>query len=155
MLKHRLLGYSSKVLCVAVSDDSKSVWCTDSGRHVHTLVGHMRSVWCLEFRGHNVLISGDSDSVIKVWELRNGKVPSVLHTLKAHARTVWVVKVSPDGMKIANGSGNKTVMVWSVVSGELLLTFKGHTDSISCVAWSSDSRLVASRGSDKKILVGC
>ncbi len=63
---------------------------------------------------------------------------------------VWAVKVSPDGMKIASGSGDKTVRIWSVQSGKQLLTLT-HTYSVMCVAWSSDSRLVASGTDDRTV----
>jgi WD40 repeat protein len=90
---------------------------------------------------------------IKVWALRDGEAPTLLHTLRGHTEAVWAVRISPDGMKIASGSADKTVMIWSVQPSRQLLTLRGHESFVWCVAWSSDSRLVASGENDKNVHV--
>jgi WD40 repeat protein len=164
MLKHTLQGHKQGVSCVAVSGDSKRIasgsrgdasitlWCADTGQHVRTFQGLEFSVRSLDFKGQSTLVSGGADNVMKVWALSDdGEAPALLHTLTGHTHLVLTVKVSPDGMKIASGSWDKTVMIWSVQSGEQLLTYRGHQANIMCVAWSSDSRLVASGGTDRNV----
>jgi WD40 repeat protein len=166
MLKHSLQGQEKGVSCVAISGDSRLIaskhvifesiiklWFADTGQHVCTFQGHEHGVWCLDFKGPSTLVSGGGDNTIKVWALSDGKAPALLHTLRGHSSFVLSVKVSPDGMKIASGSTDKTVMIWSMQSGMQLLRLTGHRDSVNCVAWSSDSRLVASGASDKTISV--
>ncbi len=157
MLKHTLQGHTRGVSCVAVSGDSKLIasgsyaksiikfWCADAGQDVCTFQAHEGGVRCLDFKGQSTLVSGGRDKTIKVWALSDGESPALLHTLRGHTSDVWAVKVSPDGMKIASDSYT-TVTIWSVQSGEQLLTLRGHEQGVHCVAWSSDSRLVASGG---------
>ena len=40
------------------------------------------------------------------------------------------------------------VEVWDAVTGQEILTFKGHTDEVYCVAFSPDGRRLASAGFD-------
>jgi len=51
--------------------------------------------------------------------------------------------LSPDGRMLASSSWDKTVRIWDINSGKLLLTLKGHEDPI-CVAWSPDNQVIAS-----------
>jgi WD40 repeat protein len=41
-------------------------------------------------------------------------------------------------------SNYNAVLLWDVASGQALATLKGHTDSVTSVAWSPDSRRLAS-----------
>jgi WD40 repeat protein len=65
------------------------------------------------------------------------------------------VKLSPDGTRIASGSYDSTVKIWSVQSGELLLTLEGHEEDcgVLSVGWSPDGRLVASGRADGTVRV--
>ena len=68
---------------------------------------------------------------------------------------------SPDGKMLAlsadasqRKSGEKyTVDVYDLASGDLLREMPVHTRKICCLAWSSDSRLLASGGEDKTIQI--
>ena len=57
---------------------------------------------------------------------------------------VWSVAFSPDGQSVVSGSEDNTVRLWSVESGELLQTMKGHTSLVSSVAFSPDGQYVVS-----------
>jgi WD40 repeat protein len=49
------------------------------------------------------------------------------HSYRGHTGTVLSVAWSPDGKKIASGSGDKTVQVWDALTGKHDLTYTGHT----------------------------
>jgi COMPASS component SWD3 len=48
-------------------------------------------------------------------------------------------------------AGDGTIKIWSVETGRHERTFEGHLAGISTIAWSPDSRWIASGGDDKII----
>ncbi|CAN5634101.1 hypothetical protein BH11PLA2_BH11PLA2_24960 [soil metagenome] len=61
--------------------------------------------------------------------------------------------MSPDGRRIATGSEDSTVRLWDTVSGQELLTFKGHTSVVKSVVFSPDGHRLFSGGWDKVIRI--
>jgi WD40 repeat protein len=64
------------------------------------------------------------------------------HTLKWHNGGVHSVAFSPDGKRLASGSGDKSVKVWDAQTGQELLTLKRHGD-VTGVAFSPDGHRLA------------
>ena len=67
--------------------------------------------------------------------------------------TDWVTSVafSPDGLTLASGSQDKTIMLWNVATGELKATLGGHTEPVKSVAFSPDGLTLASGSDDGTI----
>jgi WD40 repeat protein/serine/threonine protein kinase len=63
------------------------------------------------------------------------------------------VVFSPDGRRVACGSGDHLVRVWEVESGQLVQMFKGHEDDVISLAFSPVGDLLASGGSDAIIRI--
>jgi WD40 repeat protein len=162
-----LQGHTSFVYGVAISGDNLriasssgdktiKIWDSDTGKLDQTLRGHTGHVTCVDLSmDGKVLVSGGGkgDRTVNVWDLEDIHAPVVRLRLTAHTDVVWAVKISPDGMKIASASLDKTVMIWSIQSGKQLLTFKGHKDKVYAIAWSPDSKFVASGGRETCIFV--
>ncbi|KAJ6262618.1 Beta-TrCP [Drechslerella dactyloides] len=89
-------------------------------------------------------------------------------SLTGHKRGVSSVKFSPDGKWIAsacklknthhkvqllttNTAADKTLRVWDAKTGELEQIFEAHTAGVSDVAWSPDSKTLATASDDKTI----
>ena len=99
---------------------------------------------------------------MKVWDAATGQETLTL-TLKGHTGDVRSVAFSPDGKRLASGGGSLLVMsiygkteasaseevkVWGAATGQETLTLTGHTSWVQSVAFSPDSRRLASGGGD-------
>ncbi|KAI2631854.1 vegetative incompatibility protein HET-E-1 [Hypoxylon sp. NC1633] len=71
-----------------------------------------------------------------------------LQTLEGHSNWVRSVAFSPDSKLIASGSGDKTIRLWSMDTGESLHILEGHESRVSLVAFSADSKRITSISDD-------
>lgn len=53
-------------------DTSIKVWSVDSGKCLHTLVGHQSLTSGMELKD-NILVSGNADSTVKIWDILTGE----------------------------------------------------------------------------------
>ncbi|MBI5820023.1 MAG: TIR domain-containing protein [Verrucomicrobia bacterium] len=58
---------------------------------------------------------------------------------------------SPDGTRALTAAQDKTVRLWDIPTGQWLQTFKGHRDTVYCVAWSADQRRMLSGADDETL----
>ena len=83
------------------------------------------------------------DSVIKVWEVASGKE---LLSLKWPKQTVESLAISPDGKRLAAGSGTGAgtrVRVWDAETGKELYMFGGLSGEAFCLGFSPDGKRLA------------
>lgn len=69
---------------------------------------------------------------------------SIKHRLVSHRHNIAALNFSKDSKKIATGSIDKTIKLWCVDSGKLLITLNGHTDGVSSVLFHENLLLSAS-----------
>ena len=74
----------------------------------------------------------------------------VVDTLQGHTFYVHSVCALPDGI-LASGSGDKSIKIWDISSGECIQTLNGHTDCVSSVCVLPDGNLAS--GSYKSIKI--
>src|SRR5207247_598595 len=70
-------------------------------------------------------------------------------TGRGHSGWISSLAYFPDGKRLASGSADKTVKIWTIPSGEETATLRGHTDYVSSVAISPDGKLLATGSFDK------
>jgi WD40 repeat protein/serine/threonine protein kinase len=160
------VGFSpdGKLLARAL-DRTVKVWDAQTGQELVTLEGHTNSIWSVAFSPDGKrLVSGSGEGIgvgqssgdttkgeVIVWDVETGKE---LLTLKGISRCVTF---SPDGKYLASGSGLWAtlgeVKVWNAQTGKELFTSKGHTDAVNSVAFSPDSKRLASASQDTTVKV--
>jgi WD40 repeat protein len=101
---------------------------------------------------------------ITLWETRDWKL---IRRLRGNSAAIRALAFSPDSRLIAGGAGlmdggrgtsveeesKFEVFLWEVESGELKQKFSGHTNTITSLAFSPDSRLLASAGRDRTLKI--
>ncbi|XP_046387568.1 WD repeat-containing protein 26 [Ischnura elegans] len=73
-----------------------------------------------------------------------------IQILNDHCDEVWFCRFSPDGLKLATGSKDTTVIIWDVDPETLVCknrkTLEGHSYGVAYLSWSPDSRHVIACG---------
>ncbi len=120
--------------------------------------------WPVTNRPGSVALSADghtlataTDSEIILWELATNaqrtKYPA------AHKYGWPPITFSPDGRLLATAVNEppnpvtKLAKVWDLATGKALAPFRGHTASINALAFSPDSRRLATASADTTVLV--
>ncbi|MFO0844027.1 MAG: serine/threonine-protein kinase [Gemmataceae bacterium] len=90
--------------------------------------------------GTLVVTRNQDGTTAKVWDARRGKE---MVTLKGQVNGL-ATSFSPDGSRVAAGSGGGTAKVWDVKTGDVVLTLQGQTAGVTAASFSPDgSRIVA------------
>jgi WD40 repeat protein len=98
-----------------------------------------------------------ADASEKGWvRVRDAQTGRILQTLQGH-RSEWLkvrLAFSPDGSRLVSGGTAPNVKIWDTGSWQELHSLDGHSSQVLCLAFSHDSRYLASGGLfDKKICV--
>jgi len=89
----------------------------------------------------SLVITGDKDYRIRVWDARDGRL---LRTLTGHGGGIKALAVSPDGQTLASAAEDLQVKLWSLPTGRELMTL-GRSLDVGRLLFTPDGRgLVAS-----------
>lgn len=152
----------SEVFAVACSRDGKliasggnppqpvTVWDVATGK-VKLDLGSDGIVWSLAFSGDGKMLAiGSNEKTVKVWDLTTGQLKV---TLTGHSTAVRSVAFSADGKLLASVAQNLfqigspespgEVKVWDIGTGQQIAALKGHTGSVTSLAFSPNGRTLA------------
>lgn len=92
--------------------------------------------------GFDWMATGGSDGAVALWDLTEKRL------LVTFGFGTTALAIHPGGTRLATASLANSLQVWEVPGGDLLAELKGHTDAVTCVAYSPDGRLLASGADD-------
>ncbi len=169
--------------CVAVSGNSQviascgedkfiQVWGHENREQTFLFRAHDQVLTSIDLNDHGtLLVSASCDKTVKLWSLqKEGRqwdlrrdtkqqnasktlVPPLLKCLEGHTESVLAVKFSPNEHKIASCSEDQTVIIWSAKTFQRLVKFNQHQGEVLCLAWSLDSKKIATGGTEGNLMV--
>jgi len=153
-----LSGHEKAIYAVRFSPDSNvlasggeniRLWSLPTGQAITILYGHRGIVRSVDFSadGH-WLASAGFGGVIKLWDMGSGNSLN----LTGAPDTVFSVRFSPDSRWLAAAGSNHLVSLWSVDNGNFYADLKGHTDTVTCLAFAADGNTLVSGSRDQKLI---
>jgi WD40 repeat protein len=151
-----LRGHTGWVTGLAFSPDGKTL-ATSGGSSVR--LWDVASQRCLRLSGGRdqsvafaadgkTLVILDASKAVRLWDVAaRRELPDLPLPTKG-----WVGACSCDNL-LAVGCEDKTVRLWDLAARREVDTLRGHTDSITQVAFSPDGKTLASGGADGKVLL--
>jgi WD40 repeat protein len=94
---------------------------------------------------------------VVIWDLQTGNERHRLPGKRPHSHATYRVRLaySPDGrtLGVLNTAGGCHVELWELATGELRQRVRGHRVPLKALAFSPDSRLLATGGEDVIVLI--
>jgi hypothetical protein len=141
-------------------DKTVQVWEARNGAVVFTHRGHQGSVLTVAWSPDGKrLASGSADKTAQVWmpvKTRSSFFTMLLSTSRSeftyrgHRASVLGLAWSPNGLRLASASADKSLQIWDTGSGKKYFHYRGKA-AANAVSWSLDSRYLASCGNDKLV----
>jgi WD40 repeat protein len=124
------------------------VWDVVSGRQITSLKGHTDGVTAVAFTpSASRLVSASFDGTVRVWDLAQGRQIAALEVPGG----AWALAGSSDGRWIAAGAPDGTIRVWNGAQLDLAWSARLNGSAIRALAFSPDSRMLASGARDIRI----
>lgn len=123
-----------------------------AGKLLHQWQAHRENITGLAISSDGLqLATASGDDTCKIWDVATRQC--VLTIEQENEYDATCVAFSPDRQFVVVGDGENLLKLYRIRSGELLLTFAGHTETISAVAFTPDGKQVISGSTDDTVRI--
>ena len=167
---------NSTHLASASDDGTVRVWNPLTGTSFFTYSGHNGPVHALSWSPTlsaysnalpSQIASAGTDKTVHIWDTTQG---TNSYIFRQHTDAVYTVAWSPDGRRVASAGEDRAVLVWypfreqpkksffttltSLLSAQRdVVKMQHHDGRVNGLAWSPDSKYIASASSDRWVLI--
>jgi serine/threonine protein kinase/WD40 repeat protein len=110
--------------------------------------GHQGAVTSLLFRSDYQLVSGSTDTTVRVWDRHSGQE---LFVHRGHYGPVRCLAIQPEGGLIYSGSDDITIKAWRAEKSQKGEAYRLHQGAATAVAFSPDDSALISVGLDGSV----
>src|SRR5204862_235405 len=140
----------------AARGNTVRVWDLADGGELCRLRGHTQGVSALAFGPDgDSLVSSAADQTVRVWDLtvppEPRTLPAPLHILGSNVAFDAGTRLA--GVTTAASPEDRDAHVWDWATGQVILTVRGHADTVRGLTFSPDGRHLATASVDKTIKV--
>lgn len=121
-----------------------------------TLAGHKGAVNTVRFNTDgDYCMTGGDDRKILLWnphrEVADGAAAQPIKEYMAHNQRVLDVCIAKDNCSFASCGGDRTVILWDVMSGRVLRRLVGHDQRVNAVCYNAECTVLVSASYDKTV----
>ncbi len=127
---------------VSTSDDrSVKLWDVASNQCLKTWQGYLGAIWDLSITPSGIVAAGSQEGKIQLWNCDTAQRES---EFTGHNNLIWFLEGQPQGDYLASASGDGTLIIWDIKSGQPLQIITDHKAALQAAAWHPDGSQVAS-----------
>ena len=133
-----------------------AIWDLSKRAVVGELDGISSSVNSLEFSPDGKLLSVAGGKPYSPGEIRLYNPHSgfeLITVLTAHQEVILDQAFSPDSLRLATVSFDKTVEIWDLAARKRIAAINDHSDTVQCVAFDPEGKTIATGAMDKTVKI--
>ncbi len=131
-------------------ENSVIVWDVKTGDRIETTEATVMPAFNSVYSPDRKQMASWAANSVALWDVKSGQK---IRTLEGHTDRVNTVAFSKDGLVLASGAQDRTIVLWDAATGDRIKTLEGHTDEVYSLAFSPNGRLLASGSGDKAIII--
>lgn len=151
---------NSQQIFAGLSNGRIQVWESAKGKSLRSWAAHPEGVTAIALSSDGKIVVSGGDTTLKVWDANTGKLLQTLRLTAGESQPVLQsIQISPDNQRLAIAT-DRTIQLWNLGTGQLLKVAVSTTAQNQAtygpslplsMAFSPDSRLLATLGTDNRI----